>query len=166
MEKPGGDFLHGAPAVAEHEPLLAAVQPRDHGGGVVERADVIERDVGARWTCNGGCDDATMPAARAHEPAKKSRRLPNCRRKPDALQVVTRGLGHALKDRQQVPATIVSGEGVDLVDDHSSHPSEEALMVAAGRDEDDFDPLGRDEQAVGWLTHDLVACRRSDIAVP
>ena len=40
------ELLRLCPAVDEDEPLLAAMKPRDHDGGVLKRPHVVERDVG------------------------------------------------------------------------------------------------------------------------
>ena len=41
----GGELLDPGAAVAEDQPLLAAVQRGDHRGGVVDGADVVELDL-------------------------------------------------------------------------------------------------------------------------
>ncbi len=43
-----------------------------------------------------------------------------------------------LQDGEEVPATVVAGERMDLVDDHGADAGEEAAMVGADADEHRF----------------------------
>ena len=46
LPQPGPQFLGPGTAVDEDQPLLAPVQPRDHHGRVLQRADVVQLDLG------------------------------------------------------------------------------------------------------------------------
>src|SRR5690606_20438319 len=104
-------------AVDEHQALLAVVQARDDGGRVVEGAHVVDRDLrrGARPRGRGD-DDAATGRARG-EPGQQVVGVADGGRQADALE---RSAGEPFEpgeDREQVPAAVVAGEGVDLVDD-------------------------------------------------
>ena len=65
-----------------------------------------------------------------------------------------------------MPATVVSGETVDFVDDHHPQIAEQAAGIDIGRNQHHLERLGRREQAVGWVAEDLPTSSGIHVAVP
>ena len=65
-----------------------------------------------------------------------------------------------------MPASIVAGEGVQLVYDDGLEVLEEHAGLRAARDEHDLDGLGCREQKVGPFLHDGPPSGGADVAVP
>jgi len=127
------ELLGAAAAVDEHQPFLPAVQPGDDGGGVLHRADVVELDIAAGRVA-GRCDDPAGPIGRRPlQPGNQLIGIADGCRQPDALDRPIGDLRDALQNVQQVPATVVSCERVDLVDDDGADIGEEASGVEWSR---------------------------------
>lgn len=65
-----------------------------------------------------------------------------------------------------MPAPVVGGEGVRLVDDDRPHATEEAVRVDPGGEEHRLQRLRRREQDVGRVDDEALSLRRADVAVP
>lgn len=53
-----------------------------------------------------------------------------------------------------MPATIVSREGVQLVDDDRVNVTEEPLMIRAHRNQNGFERFGGRQQHIWWIVDD------------
>ena len=125
------ELLDASPAVAEDQPLLAPVQGGDHRGGVVEGADVVElrprcvRCAG-RWRCAPRRGDGPVPEPWSQ--ASSSSGLPTVADRPIRCSGRAGQLGDPFQDGEQVPAAVVAGEGVDLVDHDGADAGEESAV--------------------------------------
>ena len=72
----------------------------------------------------------------------------------------------AFQNREQVPSPIVSGKGVDLIDDDGPNAAQHLPAVRLRRNQHDLQRLRRGEQNVRRIRLDPVALRRADISVP
>ena len=98
-----------ATGLAEHQALLAAVQPRDHGGGVVHAADVVERDVrlrGGRGRVGATTCTGRRRRRRALHPAPDRVGVADGRREPDALELPAGQPLDPFQHGEQVPAAV------------------------------------------------------------
>ncbi len=84
----------------------------------------------------------------------------------DALNLPTGEATDPLHDGEKVPAPVVAGEGVSLVDDDGLHVGEPTMVVDPAGDEHRLDRLGRGEQDVGRLGEEAVALGLAGVAVP
>ena len=92
--------------------------------------------------------------------------LPDRRRQADPLKFPAGQPRDPLEDREQVPAAVVAGEGMDLVHDHHPQVREQAAGIDVGRDEHQLQRLGRREQAVGRVAENVPPGSRGHVAVP
>ena len=74
--------------------------------------------------------------------------------------------GQPFEHGEQVPAAVVAGEGVDLVDDDGAQAGEERPVVDVGADQHRLERLRRGQQDVGRLAQDALAVAGADVAVP
>ena len=65
-----------------------------------------------------------------------------------------------------MPAAVIPGEGMDLVDDDHAEVREQALRVDAGRDQHHLQRLGGRQQAIGRFAQDPPPCCLFDVSVP
>ena len=65
-----------------------------------------------------------------------------------------------------MPAAVVPGEGVDLVDDHRPQVAEQAAGIDVRRDQHHLQRLRRGEQAVGRVAEHVPPGGRGHVAVP
>ena len=65
-----------------------------------------------------------------------------------------------------MPAPVVAGEGVQLVDHHRLQIPEQHARLRPARDEQHLDRLGRGQQQIGRLPHDPPPAGGADVAVP
>jgi hypothetical protein len=72
----------------------------------------------------------------------------------------------AFDERKQVPATIVTGEGMQLINHDQAQLREQRPVVYTSWDEHRLERLGRREQDVGWWPQNLTARRIPHVAVP
>src|SRR5690606_15719798 len=103
-----------------------------------ERADIVELDVTRRYgsrcpLCLGqvGRDHASgAPACSGSlEPGEQGFRVADRRGEADALHGAAHDALQALQYGEEVPAAVVAGEGVDLVDDDGPQAGEEGRVV-------------------------------------
>ena len=118
LPQPSAQFLRPGTAIDEDQPLLAPVQPGDDHGRVLQRADVVQLDLGLRAAASAGRNTTRSPCAGPGQPVDEHLRVPDRRRQPDPLKLPAGQPRDPLEDREQVPAAVVSGEGMDLVHDH------------------------------------------------
>jgi hypothetical protein len=161
-----GEPLGAVAAVDEHEPFLTAVQPRHDGGRVVEAPDVVDHHVGMPDEASRRVDDVAPAAFTGCQPREQGVRVADRGGEPDALQRAPREVFEPCQYGEQVPAAVVTREGVDLVDDRRPQVAEEDADVDAGGDEDRLKRLRRGEQHVRWLGDKPAPCRVPDVAVP
>jgi hypothetical protein len=151
------------------------VESADDGGRIVERADVVELDVarrhgGRRRLCLGqvGRDHASgAPAcSRSLEPGEQGFGVADGRGEADALHGAAHDALQALQYGEQVPAAVVTGEGMDLVDDHGPQAGEEGRVVDIDADQHGFQRLGGGEQHVWPGREDAPPRAGRCVAVP
>ena len=65
-----------------------------------------------------------------------------------------------------MPAPVIASKRMKLVNDDDPDGSEEMPMVDLGRNQDDFQRLGRGEQAVGGISDDPPFLGLRRVAVP
>ena len=129
----------------------------DDRGGVGQAADVVERHLGASRRCGrrvcdhrGRADAARRRAASA----SSSSGLPTVADRADALQLAAGEAREPLEHGEQVPAAIVAGEGVHLVDDDRRRSANNRAWSTPVRDQHRLQRLGRGEQDVGRVGED------------
>ena len=83
--------------------------------------------------------------------SQQLRRVADGGREPDPLERPPGDGASPLEDREQVPAPVVPGEGVDLVDDDRAQPGEQPRWSTQRRDEHGLQRLGRGQQQVRRL---------------
>ena len=132
--EPVGDLFHARAAIAEHKPLLATVEPCNHSGCVVDTAHVVERHVRILATTYAGRfevrrNDFPPSIAGAREPVEQLPGIPDGGGKPEALDVQPREPRQTLCNTEQMPAPIVTGEGVKFIDHQAAQIAEELPMV-------------------------------------
>ena len=145
----GGQRFDTSTAVAEHQSLFATIERGHHLGRVADAPDVVEL---------GGRRPARV-AARSNHPAWSRRvrgkpleecvRVADGRGKTQTLDLTSGEAADPLQDREQMPAAIVTGERVQLVDDDGLEIAEKHTRFRAGRDEHDLDRLGCGQQHIG-----------------
>ena len=86
----GAQLLGARPAVDEHQPLLAPVEPGDHDRRVLERTGVVERHVGVAGPLAERQEDAAAAPAGAGQPVDQRRRIAHRGRKADPLNLAPR----------------------------------------------------------------------------
>jgi hypothetical protein len=141
-----GQILNSRSTVTEHEALFALMQPRNHRGCVLRRADVIELHVRFARRRLGRTHDLSRPSARANPPLKQLVRIADSRRWSHALDVAAREPHDALMDCEQMPSAIISCERMHFVDDDSLDAAKERLVFDSRRDQHDFERFRRGEQ--------------------
>ena len=72
----------------------------------------------------------------------------------------------ARQDGEEVPAPVVTGKGVQLIDDHGAKVSEKSPMLEASRHQHHLEGLRSREQEVRRLTTDPGPLAAHDIAMP
>ena len=130
----------------------------------------------------GGAAPPERPARR--RPGQEKRRRPNDRpfpipaasqqvggiadggRQADPLDGPPGHPGQPLQHRQQMPAAVVTGEGVHLVDDDRPQVGEQAAVLDLEADQHRFQRLRRGQQHVRRFPQDPLPRRRGDVAVP
>ena len=65
-----------------------------------------------------------------------------------------------------MPAAVVAGKGVDLVDDHGPQVAKELLFVDPARDEHHLERLGRRQKQIGGILNDALAGGLGSVAMP
>ena len=167
------DLLHQLPGVAEHQPLLAPVQRRDHRRGVAHRPHVIQLDVPGR--CRASRERShvgrnhharTLAAPRSLQPAQQLGRVPDRRRQPDPLDRPSGHPGQPLQHREQMPAPVVAGERVHLVHHDRPQPGEQRLVRDLEADQHGLQRLRRGQQHVRRIAQEPLPRRRPHVAVP
>jgi hypothetical protein len=73
---------------------------------------------------------------------------------------------HTLKDREEVPSAIVSGERVDFVDDNSLNTTEQRLVFDSRRHEHHLEGLRRREEHIRRVSENRAAGSIAYISVP
>ena len=120
-------------------PAAGAAQPLEEGGdgaGSVDLDDAVEvADVDSQLQGARGDDDTVQPF-------EERLGVADGRRQTKSLDFTSRQAAHAFQDREQMPAAIVTGERVQLVDDDGLEIPEKHTRFRAGRDEHDLDRLG------------------------
>ena len=175
----GADLLDQLPGVAEHQPLLAPVQRSDHRCGVAHRPHVVQLDVpraaasvqrrppgsGRRHRRRAGPLQERRPQPHARPcpiPAASPAARPGCRRWPTGRSAgwAARHPGQSLQHRQQMPAAVVTGEGVHLVDDDRPQVGEQPAVLDLEADQHGFQRLRRGQQHVRRIAQDPLPRRR------
>ena len=170
-------LLDELPGVAEHQPLLAAVQCGDHLGRVAHRADVVQLDLPGRRTGPGitlGCrlrawrDDGCLSgsAPRALQPGKELLRVPDRGRQPDPLHGPPGQAADPFQHGQQVPAAVIRPERVHLVNHDCADRAEQPGRVDFDADQHGLERLGRGQQDVRRVAEYLLPGRRADVTMP
>ena len=139
-------------AVAEHQPLLAAVQAGDDQSRRWRgcRRSRASTSGGRPRRRPGGVTTSRGPAGRPVRASRSSSSgLPTVADRPMRWSSRPGEPREPFQHRQQVPAPVVAGEGVHLVDDHGPHAGEEAGVVDARRDQHRLERLRGGEQDVG-----------------
>jgi hypothetical protein len=104
-------------AIGERQALFAAMKMGDHVGSIRHVADIVDHDFGIgrrlRWRDDylGGAPGISA------EPAEQTVGLSHSGGKTDALGVDTGDSSDPVEDMEQVPAAVISSEGVQLVGD-------------------------------------------------
>ncbi len=168
------EFLHQPPRVAEHQPLLAPVQSRDHPvrrcrpsphsqAGRHPLGETADGAGGAVPICgygqvrcqadHAGCHNLPQALAGAGplQPGQQFAGVPDGGRQPDPLQGLAGHPGQPLQHRQQMPAAVVTGEGMDLIDHHRPQRREQPAMVNLGADQHRFQRFRSGQQHVGRI---------------
>ena len=111
------------------------MEPRDHRRGIAERPHEVQREIGRHRAPgrrrNDLCRDASGVVA-ALQPLKECVGVAHRRGQPDPLQGTAREVRQPLQDRQEVPTTIIAGERVDLVHDHSTDVPQQDIGIQRG----------------------------------
>ena len=180
----GAYLLYELPGVAEDQALLSLVQRGDHRCGVAHRAHVVQLDIGrcrpALPRLGAGHRDIGLPGdnVRSHDngralvpagalkPAQQFIRVADRGRQPDPLDGVPGDAGQALQHGEQVPAAVVTGEGVYLIDHDGPQIGEHSAVLNPEADEHGFQRLGRGQQYVRRLPQDPLPRRGGDVTVP
>lgn len=115
--EPLAELLGLAPRVGVDEALPPRMERADDLGRVVEAAHEVDREVRARAHA-AGIDDARGPLGAALHPAQDLGRIPHGGAQADALEIAPGIATDSLDQGGQMRASIVVGEGVNLVDDH------------------------------------------------
>jgi hypothetical protein len=133
----GAEFLDLAPAVAEHEALLAVVQRGDHRGGVVQHADVVDSHLSGGRRRSGRGDDRCWSGLGVGplQPAEQLVGVADGCRKANSLQAPAGQPGDPFQHGEQMPATVVASEGMHLIDDHHADTAEVRVRVDTGADQ-------------------------------
>ncbi len=152
------------------------MQGRDELGGVVEGAYVVEFHLACRagGLFGGGAPVAAcglglgmlhsrgndLPRAacgfRALQPAQQLLRIADGRGQADALDTAPGDPFETLQYGQQVPAPVVSREGVHLVDDDGAYGAQQARVVGLDADQHRFERLGRGQQDIRCFRADAL----------
>ena len=138
----------------------------DHEGGVVEAADVVQGDGRDLDVLDGRAQDVRWTSTCRGEPGEKLVGVAQGGRKGDPLNLSAGEPADALDYREQVPSSIVTSEGVCLVDDDALHVGEPTLVIDTAGDEHRLDRLGCGQQHIGRLGKKAVAFGLAGIAVP
>ncbi len=174
--------------IAEDQTFLAPVQRREHGCGVGDRSDIVQLDVsGGRINRSrsrswprprprherghpphlGRDHPGGTPARRRSlQPAQKILRIADGGREPHPLDVPSNEPLQPFDDSEQMPSTIVTGEGVDLVDDDGTKVGEEGAVIDVDADEHRLQRLRRRQQNIGTGTQDGLPSPVCDVPVP
>ena len=99
-------------------------------------------------------DDASRPRRGGRKPVQQGPRIPYGRGQAQALDLAARQAAHPFENRQQMPAPVVAGERVQLVDDHRFDVPEQDARLRPGRHEHHFEGLRRRQQQVGRFADD------------
>ena len=147
----GGELLRPRPAVDEDQPLFAAVEARDNDGGIVQRTDEVQPDIGR---CGLGAEAAGRCLVRPDRsrPAIRGdlRGFPTVAESPIRWISRPARLRDAAEDREQVPTAVVPRERVDLIDDHGAEVRRAAPTESIDCEiEHHLERFGRGEQAIG-----------------
>ena len=100
------------------------------------------------------------------QPGQQLVRVADGRGQPDPLQRAPAEPGEPFEDGEQVPAAVVAGEGVDLVDHHGAQIAEELPVLDLRADEHRLERLRRGEQDVRPLAQDALPRGGGDVPVP
>ena len=111
-------------------------------------------------------DEGRVPAPEPCSQRQQRRRVADGGGQPDALQRAPGEAGEPFQHGQQVPAAVVAGEGVHLVDDDGLQAGEELGVVDVDADQHRLQRLGRGQQDVGPLAQDRASGTGADVAVP
>ena len=113
----GAELLDACPAVAEDEALLSCVKLRDRSA---LRCVRLPTKSIVRSGLVAACDRDDTPAPSTSRPASRGAR-PDCRPSPRGRSAEARDRRSAnpLEQSEEVPAAIIPGERVKLIDDHA-----------------------------------------------
>ena len=114
----------------------------------------------------GPCRGRAVAPAGALEPAEQLTGVADGGRQPDPLERASRHPGQALQHREQVPAPVVAGEGVHLVDHDRPQVRKYSPVLDPEADQHGFQRLRRGQQHVRRLAQDPLPRRCGDVTVP
>ena len=167
--------LLGLPStVHKDEPFLPPVQLGEQDRGGVEGVDRVDDDVGVpgdrpdRLTHGDTRRDHPTgpPVDTALQPPQQILGVADGRAHPDPLQRPPDQVLEAREHGGEVPAAVVAGKGVDLVDHHGAQVREQRAVVGLGGGEHRLDGFGCGEQDVRWVGADGSAGTLADVPVP
>ena len=105
---------------------------RDHPGRVADAPDVVQMCARGTGRVTARRDHLARSRRGGGQPVEERLGIPDGRGETEALDLTSRQTAHALQDREQVPAAIVAGEGVQLVDDDGLEIPEEHAGLGSG----------------------------------
>lgn len=92
--------------------------------------------------------------------------IPHGGRQPDPLRLTPGQPGDAFEHRQQMPATVVTDECVDLIHDHGADVSAKGAVFHLPRNQHRLEGFGSGQQAVGDVAQHPLSPGLLDVPVP
>jgi hypothetical protein len=83
-----------------------------------------------------------------------------------ALQFHPGQFTETFQDRKQMPAPVITSEGMNLVNDHDAQATEQHLIIRFGRDQHHLQGFWRRQQTIREIRQDLAPSRLAYVAVP
>ena len=163
----GAKFFRSGPAVHEDQPLLAAVQPGDDDGRVLQRADVVQLDLGLRRCRPPRAGTRRGPPA--HEPASQSMSSSGFPTVADSpIRCSSRPASRVMRSRTDSRCQPRSSPAKAWISSTitARRLAEQAAGIDVRRDQHHLQRLGRREQAVGRIAEDVPPGRGLHVAVP
>jgi hypothetical protein len=134
-------LLDTCATIAKYQPLLAMVQPRNDQGCIGQRPHIVQLDIWFDIVWRWRIDDATRGFALGTEPIDELLGVANSSGEANPLNILSSQVCYTRQDGQEVLASVVTGKGVQLIDDHSSEVGKKCPMLEASRHQHHLDGL-------------------------
>ena len=139
---------------------------RDDLRGVRNRSDPVDLEVEVVAAAAVRHHRLALALSTAHQPIEQPLGVPDRRGETDALDLAPRELVETRQHSEEMPASVIAGERVNLVDDHRLDAAKQPRNVDRRRHHHRLDRLRRGQKQVRRLAQDRFSLRSSDVAVP